>query len=99
MAVQSPSPVSRRSKVNRLALASFVLGITGVMTVPIPIIPSCVVGWIGVLFGFIALWQIRKWGGRSWDLVFAFLGILTGLLPMAGWCALIYAVVKGLQMH
>jgi hypothetical protein len=48
-----------KSRWSLWAVAGFILAIASVITIPIPGIPSCCLGLIGMFIGFYALRQIR----------------------------------------
>lgn len=70
-----------------LAIASFILSLLALCTLPLPLIPSTLLGGIGILLGGVALWRIQKKGGTNRDRLFAIAGIVIGLLPIISLCA------------
>ena len=64
-------------RTNGLAIASMVLGIVGILLFWLYAIPSI----IAVVFGHVAVSQIRRRGGQGWGLAVA--GIATGYAGIA----------------
>jgi len=69
-----------------LALTSFILSLVALCTIPLPVIPSTLLGIVGLLLGLAALWRIRKKGGANRDRFLAFGGIVLGFLPVISLC-------------
>jgi hypothetical protein len=68
------------------AIASVLLSLFALCTLPLPLIPSTLLGVIGMVLGGVALWRINKKGGTNRDRFFAFGGISLGLLPVISLC-------------
>jgi hypothetical protein len=68
------------------AIASVLLSLFALCTLPLPLIPSTLLGVIGMVLGGVALWRINKKGGTNRDRFFAFAGIGLGLLPVISLC-------------
>jgi hypothetical protein len=69
-----------------LAIASFVISLFALCTLPLPLIPSSFLGILGSVLGGIALWRIRRNGGENRDRLFAMGGIVMGIVPLISFC-------------
>jgi hypothetical protein len=69
-----------------LAIASFSISIFTLCTLPLPLIPSSLLGILGFVLGGIALWRIQRFGGTNRDRLFAIGGILMGIVPIVSFC-------------
>jgi hypothetical protein len=80
--MNTQSPPSR----SWLAIASVLISLFALCTLPLPLIPSTLLGMIGMMLGGVALWRINKKGGTNRDRFFALAGIGLGLLPIISLC-------------
>jgi hypothetical protein len=86
---ENPSP--RRSW---LAIASFSISLITLCTLPLPLIPSSLLGILGSILGGIALWRIQRNGGVNRDRLFAIGGILMGIVPIISFCTTTILLVR-----
>ena len=77
-----------------LALASFILSLFALCTLPLPLIPSTLLGIIGLLLGVAALWGMQKKGGTNRDWFLAVGGIVIGFLPVVSLCITLTFIVR-----
>jgi hypothetical protein len=77
-----------------LAIASVILSLFALCTLPLPLIPSTLLGLIGMLLGGLALGRIHKKGGTNRDRLFAIAGIALGVVPIISFCITITLFVR-----
>ena len=77
---------------NKLAIASFSISLFTLCTLPLPLIPSSLLGILGFVLGGIALWRIQRFGGMNRDRLFAIGGIVLGIVPIISFCITMYSV-------
>jgi len=69
-----------------LAIASFSISLFTLCTLPLPLIPSSLLGILGFVLGGIALWKIQRYGGTNRDRLFAIGGVIMGIVPIISFC-------------
>jgi uncharacterized membrane protein len=69
-----------------LAVTSFIISLLALCTLPLPLIPSDLLGGVGLVLGIIALRRIQKKGGTNRDRFIALAGIGLGILPVISFC-------------
>ena len=69
-----------------LAIASFSISLFTLCTLPLPLIPSSLLGILGFVLGGIALWRIQRFGGTNRDRLFASGGVVLGIVPIISFC-------------
>jgi hypothetical protein len=74
------------SPYNKLAIASFAISLFTLCTLPLPLIPSSLLGILGFVMGGFALWRIQQDGGTNRDRLFAIGGIVLGVVPIISFC-------------
>jgi len=77
-----------------LAIASFVVSLLALCTLPLPLIPSSLMGGIGSILGVIALWRIQKKSGTNQDRLWAIAGIVIGILPIVSLCFTVFFIAR-----
>jgi hypothetical protein len=77
-----------------LAIASFIISLLALCTLPLPLIPSTLLGILGVFLGGIALWRMRRLGEVNRDHLFAFGGIIIGIVPLVSLCITAIILVR-----
>jgi hypothetical protein len=77
-----------------LAIASFIISLIALCTLPLPVIPSSLMGGVGTVVGIISLWRIRKKGGTDQDRFWATAGIVIGILPIISLCFTLFFIVQ-----
>jgi len=77
-----------------LAIASFVISLFTLCTLPLPLIPSSLLGILGSVLGGIALWKINRSRGRNSDRLFAIGGIVMGVVPVISFCITLTIFVR-----
>ena len=68
------------------AIASFSISLFTLCTLPLPLIPSSLLGILGFVLGGIALWKIQRYGGTNRDRLFAIGGVVMGIVPIISFC-------------
>jgi hypothetical protein len=69
-----------------LAISSFSISLFTLCTLPLPLIPSSLLGILGFVLGGIALWRIQRYGGTNRDRLFAIGGVIMGIVPIISFC-------------
>jgi hypothetical protein len=69
-----------------LAIASFSISLFTLCTLPLPLIPSSLLGILGCVLGGIALWRIQRFGGANRDRLLAIGGMVLGFVPIISFC-------------
>ena len=77
-----------------LAIASFIISLVALCTLPLPLIPSSLMGGVGALVGIIALWMMRRKGGTNQYRFWAIAGIVIGILPIISLCFTIFFIAR-----
>jgi hypothetical protein len=87
---ENPSPPNR----SWLAIVSFSISLFTLCTLPLPLIPSSLLGILGFVLGGIALWRIQRYGGTYRDRLFAIGGIVMGIIPIISFCITTILLVR-----
>jgi uncharacterized membrane protein len=77
-----------------LAIASITISLFTLCTLPLPLIPSSLLGILGFVLGGIALYRIQRFGGVNRDRLLAIGGMILGIVPIISFCVTVFLLAR-----